>query len=63
MRDIRALSGGFVNFSLVYTNRSCNQVAHTLAKKVSDDSRMGEWQSAPSCILNLMTEDCNNVSI
>jgi ribonuclease HI len=63
LRDIRALSAVFVNLSLVYTNRSCNQVAHTLAKQVSNENRLGEWQSAPPCIFDLMTEDCNHVSI
>ena len=63
LSDIRELSAVFVKFSLVYTNRSCNQVAHVLAKQVSDDNWMsgcmGEWQSAPACIIHLLTKDCN----
>jgi len=59
LSDIRELSAVFLKFSLVYTNRSCNQVAHVLARQVSADSRMGEWQSAPACILNMLTKDCN----
>jgi ribonuclease HI len=59
--EIRELSVSFVDFSLVYVNRACNSVAHTLAKKVSDGNRVGEWQLAPTCIANLLTEDCNHV--
>lgn len=64
IRDIRELSAVFLDFSLVYTNRSCNQVAHVLDRQVSDDNRMGEWHSsAPSCISHLSTEDCNPVIV
>jgi hypothetical protein len=45
----------------MYANRSCNQVAHVLARQVSDDIRMGEWHSVPSCVLHLLTEDGNPV--
>jgi hypothetical protein len=45
---------------LMYANRACNHVAHTLAKQVSDGNRTGEWLFAPSSIANLLTEDCNH---
>jgi ribonuclease HI len=61
IREIRELSTSFVDFSLVYANRDCNRVAHTLAKQVSDSIRVGVWQLAPSCIADLLTEDCNRV--
>uniref|UniRef100_I1QHE3 Uncharacterized protein n=1 Tax=Oryza glaberrima TaxID=4538 RepID=I1QHE3_ORYGL len=32
---------------------------HVLAKQVTADDRLGEWQSAPACIEHLVTEDCN----
>jgi len=46
-------------FTLVYANRSYNHVAHVLAKQVSDDTRVGEWQSAPPYVLHLFTKYCN----
>ena len=61
IREIRVLSTSFADFSLMYVNRIDNRVAHTLAKQVSDGNRTGEWQLAPTCIANLLTEDCNHV--
>ena len=61
IREIRELCTVFHAFSLVYANRSCNHVAHTLAKQVSEGNRVGEWRLAPTCIANLLTEDCNHV--
>jgi hypothetical protein len=40
-------------------NRACNRVAHTLAKQVSENNQVGEWQLATSCVATLLTEDCN----
>jgi hypothetical protein len=59
IREIRGLSASFLDFSLVYVNRACNSVAHTLAKQVSESNQVGEWQLAPSCVATLLTEDCN----
>jgi hypothetical protein len=59
IRDIIELSSGFNAFTLMYASRSCNRVAHMLAKQVTDVDRLGEWQSAPTCIDHLLTEDCN----
>ena len=50
IREIRELCTVFHAFSLVYANRSCNHVAHTLAKQVSKGNRVGEWHT------NLMTQ-------
>ena len=61
IREIRDLCASFLDFSLVYINRVCNSVAHTLAKQVSEGNRTGEWQLALSCIADLLTEDCNHV--
>jgi hypothetical protein len=66
-RGLRQSSGKFgsslcfVDFSIFYISRSCNRVAHTLAKQVSDDNRLAEWQLAPACVDHLMTLDCNPV--
>lgn len=61
IKEIKELSIVFHDFSLVYANRSCNHVAHTLAKQVSEGNEVVEWQSAPPCITNPLTEDCTGV--
>ena len=43
----------------MYYSRSCNRVAHTLAKQVSDDNRLGKWQFTLSCVVDLVTADGN----
>jgi hypothetical protein len=58
IREIRELSMCFSAFNLMYTSRSYNRVAHTLAK-VSGDNRLGEWQSTPACVVHLLAVDCN----
>lgn len=55
IRETGELSRCFTSFKC----RSCNQVAHTLAKQVSGDNRMEEWQIAPSCVGHLITADYN----
>ena len=62
IREIRELSTVFLYFSLMYSNRSCNHVAHGLAKQVSEDNTLGEWQLAPTCIVHMLTEDCDHVA-
>jgi len=61
IRDITELSLGFLEFSLLFAPRSCNRVAHVLAKQVSE-VRLGEWHITPTCIDHLVTEECNPVN-
>ena len=46
-------------FFVTFTSRACNRVAHVLAKKVSGDDRLGEWQLAPTCVVHMLVSDCN----
>ena len=46
-------------FFVTFTSRACNRVAHVLAKQVSDDDRLGEWQLAPTCVVHMLASDCN----
>ena len=55
----RDITVHFSDFKLLYASRSCNRVAHILVKQVSGDTRLGEWQYAPSCVVGLVTADCN----
>jgi hypothetical protein len=59
IRETQEISSSFVYFSVVYTSRSCNGVAHVLVKQVSGDNRLGEWQLAPTCVDHLLASDCN----
>ena len=59
IRETREISSSFVEFSVMFTSRSCNRVAHVLAKQVSSDNKLGEWQLAPTCVDHLVTSDCN----
>jgi hypothetical protein len=46
LREIRDISAGFHDFSLMYANRVCNQVARVLSKQVTDVDRLGVWHEA-----------------
>ena len=59
IRETRELSSSFVDFSVTFTSRACNRVAHVLAKQVSGDNRLGEWQLAPTCVVHLLASYCN----
>jgi ribonuclease HI len=58
IRETQDITMHFSEFKLLYASRCCNRVAHTLAKQVSGDTRLGEWQHAPSCVVDLLTVDC-----
>jgi hypothetical protein len=60
LREIGELSSDFLDFTLVYASGSYNRIVHILAKQVTSDTRLGEWQIAPSCIVNLLAEECNS---
>jgi ribonuclease HI len=62
IRDIVELSSGFLDFTLMHAPRTCNRVAHELAKQVSEEIRLGEWHITPTCIDHLVTEECNSVT-
>lgn len=57
--DARELRTFFSAFKLSYSSRSCNQVAHSLAKQVSGDNRVVEWHVTPPCVFHLISADCN----
>ena len=61
LSEIKELSLHFSEFILLYVNRSCNRVAHLLAKQVTSVIRLGEWHVGPTCIDHLLTEECNLV--
>lgn len=57
IRETRELCLSFHAFELMYSSRIGNRVAHTLAKQVSGDNMMVEWQCAPYCAADLVTVD------
>ena len=59
LREIREISSCFLDFNLIYAGRLCNRIAHMLAQQATDDYRVVEWQVVPTCIINLLAEECN----
>jgi len=59
MKEIRDLSGVFQSFKFTHIARSCNEVAHVIAKQVTGDTRSGWWSCALACVSNLLIRDCN----
>jgi hypothetical protein len=47
-------------FSIIKIDRSCNRVAHCLAQLGKRESSGFLEGSAPSCVLDLITDDCKN---
>lgn len=42
IREAREICLCFIDFALMFTSRSCNRVAYTLAKQASGEDRLGE---------------------
>jgi hypothetical protein len=61
LEEIRDLSTHFQGFKFSFIARSCNEIAHILAKQITCDIRVGRWSYVPTCISNLLTPDCNFV--
>jgi len=61
LEEIRVLSRGFESFKFSYVTRSCNEVAHTIAKQVTGMTRLGWWSCVPACVMNLVTRECNSI--
>ena len=59
IKEIRELSTLFQDFKFSFVCRSCNKLAHALAKKVTGDTRVGWWSYAPTSVSNLLSSDCN----
>ena len=59
IRETRELSSSLVDFFVIFTSRACNRVALVLAKQVSGDDRLGEWQLASTCVVHMLASDCN----
>ncbi|XP_024164491.1 uncharacterized protein LOC112171562 [Rosa chinensis] len=57
-QTIQVMQGVQISFS----PRSCNKVAHRLASLAFDDGHSEDWHARPpSCILDLITKDCNPI--
>lgn len=63
LREIRDLSSTLQEFKFSFINRKCNRVAHTIAKQVSNVTRVGWWSQTPACVAALLLADCNPVPI
>ena len=56
------LSSLFYDFKFSFIGRTCNKVAHVLAKQVTSETQTGWWQFAPDCVSALVTADCNSMN-
>ena len=52
----------FQDFKFLFISRTCNKVAHVLAKQVTSETQTGWWQFAPDCVSALVTADCNSMN-
>ncbi|CAD6236843.1 unnamed protein product [Miscanthus lutarioriparius] len=59
LKEIKELSTLFQEFKFSFPSRSCNRVAHALAKQVTCETRVGWWSIAPACVSGLLSSDCN----
>ena len=59
LQEIRELSLVFLEFNFSFIPRNCNKVAHSLAKRVTADTRAGLWTYAPAYVLDALTAYCN----
>jgi len=62
LMEIQERSLQFQDFIFSFASRTCNKVAHELAKQATGTVEMVVWHESPSCILSLLEEDCNHVS-
>ena len=59
LEEINALSLAFHSFSFSYVNRSCNKIAHVLAKQVSKTHRTEMWHVTPACVEDLLVSEAS----
>jgi ribonuclease HI len=57
--EMDALSLAFQAFSFNYVSRACNNVAHVLAKQVSNTHRTEMWHVTPACVLQLLASEAS----
>lgn len=63
LKEIGELTNFFQVFKFSFAGRSCNRIAHSLAKQVTTDTRAGWWSFAPACVQELLASDCNHTLI
>ena len=61
LQQIDDLSRCFVDFSFVFSSRTCNKLAHECAKLVSRDRSVEEWLVPPPALRGIADSDCNHV--
>jgi ribonuclease HI len=60
LQQIEALSRSLVDFSFIYSSRSCNMLAHECAKLVSRNNPVEEWLVPPPGLWAIINTDCNH---
>jgi hypothetical protein len=61
LQQIEILSRSLYDFSLIFSSRSCNSLAHECAKLVSRSHPVEEWLVPPPGLRGIIENDCNHV--
>ena len=54
LKEIDEVCLAFQEFYISFVRRSCNKVAHVLAKQVSASYRLETWHVTPICVYDLI---------
>ena len=54
LKEIDEVCLAFQEFSISFVSRSCNKLAHVLAKQVSASHPLGTWHVTPTCVFDLI---------
>lgn len=54
LTEIQEVCRASQEFSISYISRSCNKIAHVLAKQVSSSHRTATWLETPSCVYDMI---------
>jgi len=59
LREIEELSLAFREFTFSFVSRTCNKVAHLLARLVSSSHRSETWHVTPTCVYDLIVSEAS----
>jgi len=59
LKEIQDVQIAFQEFSFIYVNRRCNNIAHVLAKQVTNTHRPETWHQTPACVADLVMSEAS----
>jgi ribonuclease HI len=63
LTEINELKLAFSEFVFKFVSRSCNKIAHVLAKQVTHTNQSEVWHETPTCVRDLMLSEAQAVQI